>query len=163
MGKRLGPDDHELRRLLRKGLTHQEIADMYNVARHSIASAASRAGLTRSRIQYRVTELWQPIKAEHAAAGRLNMLRSLERKKRGEELSPKIERSLARFLEYLEQSGSVVAYVPDVESAEGAFQFIDRNTIPPEYLDDELPVVNVRLTVPVIAEIMKRKAVGAGS
>lgn len=125
---RIIPSDRELQRLVNKGFTHQEIADIISeesgtpIARSTVSAALSRAGMTE-RIRYDEIIPWSPIKVEHNYHYALTMLRLLARRNEGDELDDEKNARLDSWIEKLTNNNAVVVYVPD--SAVG-FHYVER-------------------------------------
>ena len=157
MADRLGPSNRDLERYLEQGLTQQEIADKYHVAKGTIASLVHRAGLSSDRLKYRTTRLWSPIHDRHQAKHELNMLRSREKQLKGEELTKRVEGRLDSFLDRLDASNSVIAYAP---ATDDGFYVLDRNDVPNHLIDSKLPIVTERLTLDAIDGILRGVVAG---
>jgi hypothetical protein len=153
MADRLGPSDRDLERHLTQGLTHKEIADKYGVAKGTIASLASRAGLSGERLKYRTTKFWSPVHDRHQARHELNMLRARERQIKGEKVTSRELGRLSSFLDHLDATSTVVGYAPD--TPEGFF-FLDRDGVPADMIDTELPIVTRRLTLDAVVTMLQR-------
>lgn len=82
VAKRLVPGPDELRTLLDKGMTHQEVADSVGVTRAAISSAARRYGFERTWPRYSELIPWH-VKTEHGTHYALRMLRVEARLRRG--------------------------------------------------------------------------------
>lgn len=126
---RLLPSDSELRHLVERGLTHQQIADWVlehlgqKVSRSSVSVALSRAGLSKEAMRYRDELPWR-VKAEHLTEYPARMLRLLGRRRADIELTPDEDSRLDAWLEALEESDWVVAYSP-----EAGFLYVDADEI----------------------------------
>lgn len=164
MATRLGPSDRWLERMLQKGITdHQDLADRWfkesgnRVARGTIASLIHRAGLSRDRTRYRLTEMWSPIKREHGLRYTMYALRYLQRQLDGEELDEVNAGRVRSFLAGVGADG-VVAYVPSTPIDEDPYFILDRNEVPAELIDHELPVVTQPLTRQVLSKIAHQRS-----
>ena len=121
---RLIPDSTELRRLVRQGKTHAEIADLVyertgqRVTRGAVSSAISRAGLSSPANRYKDQLPWR-VRIEHSKHYAARMLRLLGRREGGEELNEQDVARLDAWLDRLRAEGVIVAYAPDTE--EGFF------------------------------------------
>lgn len=124
---RVIPDAQELRRLVREGHTHQDIADMVRettgqpVTRGAVSSAISRAGLSTPGKRYQRTLPWR-VKIEHSKHYAARMLRLLGRRMEGLELHPADEARLDSWLAKLDAENSIVVYAP--ETTDG-FHYMD--------------------------------------
>lgn len=125
---RIIPSDRELQKLVKKGYTHQEIADIISkesgtpIARSTVSAALSRAGMT-DRVRYEETIPWSPIKVEHNYHYALTMLRLLARRNEGDALDDEKNTRLDSWIQKLNDNNAVVVYVP--ESASG-FHYVER-------------------------------------
>ena len=143
---RVIPDATTLRRLVREGKTHQDIADMVYqttgqpVTRGAVSSAISRAGLSTPGKRYERTLPWR-VKVEHSKHYAARMLRLLGRRLEGLPLHETDEARLDSWLARLEAEHAVVAYVPETEDG---FYYMD----PPADWDHDLPIIpdTLRLT-----------------
>jgi len=124
------PSDKDLAKFVRQGMTHQEIADHiekqtgHRVARASVSSALSRAGLT-NRVRYEETIPWERIKIQHNHHYALQMLRLLARRNAGETLSEDKENRLNSWIEKLQQANAVTVYLPD---SDDGFYYVKRKS-----------------------------------
>jgi len=116
---RLLPPVQDLKKLVEKGMTHQEIAEHLNrakgikVSRSAISAALSRAGLTeREGHRYRDEIPWR-VKTHHLTQYPARMLRLLGRFNQGMLLSSEEENRLDAWLASLGENNAVVAYCPD--------------------------------------------------
>lgn len=146
---RIIPSDRELQKLVDKGFTHQEIADMISkesgtpIARSTVSAALSRAGMT-DRIRYEETIPWSPIKVEHNYHYALTMLRLLARRNEGDELDDEKNTRLDSWIEKLTNNNAVVVYVP--ESVHG-FHYVERKPGDGKALTSlRVPAVSVKTT-----------------
>ena len=143
---RVIPDATTLRRLVREGHTHQDIADMVRedtgvpVTRGAVSSAISRAGLSTPGKRYEHTLPWR-VKIEHSKHYAARMLRLLGRRLEGNPLHETDDARLDSWLEKLHAENAVVAYIP--ETTEG-FHYMD----PPDGWDHDVPIIpeTLRLT-----------------
>jgi hypothetical protein len=92
------------------------------VARSTVASALSRAGLTE-RLRYDKVIPWSPMRVEHNAHYALTMLRLLARQRAGHNLSDDQEARLESWLAKLAEDKAVVTY--RYESPDG-FYYVPR-------------------------------------
>lgn len=112
------PSDVILAKWREEGLTLNEIVDRIErqegvrVARSTVASALSRAGLT-DRVRYDRVIPWTPIKVEHNAHYALTMLRLLARRRSGFDLTEDQASRLDSWLVKLKDDKAVVTYVYD--------------------------------------------------
>lgn len=120
--KRLLPSESTLKKWVEEGLSHQDIVDRVLerehvvVSKSAVAAALSRAGLTR-RVRYDKHIPWSPIRADHARAYQLSMLRFLARRDAGLPLTLDQSERLDSWLERMDREDAVVDYVYD--SADG--------------------------------------------
>lgn len=121
---RLIPDRTELRRLVREGKTHSDIAEIVyertgqRVTRGAVSAAISRAGLSTPAHRYSDHLPWR-VKIEHSKHYAARMLRLLGRRDNGEELSEGDNARLDAWVAKVEAERVVIAYAPDTE--EGFF------------------------------------------
>lgn len=114
---RVLPSDYLLARMVEQGMTHQQIAEKVSaeehipVTRQAVATALSRAGLT-NRVRYEETIPWT-VHIEHQHSIHLWMLRVHHRLTHGGSVSEDERRRYAGWRRRLEESGSVIMYVPD--------------------------------------------------
>lgn len=113
------PDQTTMRLWLEQGLTHQQIADRWeretniHVARSTVTRACIRYGLTTDTMnRYQEYVPWR-VRAPHAMAYPLRMLRLMGRKAQKGELSETEEKALASWLEKITTGNMIVAYDPD--------------------------------------------------
>lgn len=122
---RLLPSDQQLARLIRQGLTHQEIVDWvednlgHRVSRSTVSVALSRAGLSKEGMRYREELPWK-VKAEHLTEYPARMLRLLGRRRADIEMTADEDSRLDAWLESLEEREIVVAY-----ARERGFLYVD--------------------------------------
>ncbi|CAB4153192.1 hypothetical protein UFOVP609_51 [uncultured Caudovirales phage] len=116
---RLLPPIQELKKLVDKGMTHQEIAnhifDMsgFKVSRSAVSAALSRAGLTDISPRYQEEIPWR-VSVKHLTQYPARMLRLLGRRNTGRLPEASEEsRRLESWLDALHEQGLVVAYCPD--------------------------------------------------
>ncbi len=125
---RIIPSDRELEKLVNKGHTHQEIADIISketghpIARSTVSAALSRAGLT-DRVRYEETIPWSPIRVEHNYHYALSMLRLLARRNEGDVLDDEKNGRLDSWITKLENNNAVIVYVPESEKG---FHYVER-------------------------------------
>lgn len=121
---RLIPDSTELRRLVREGKTHADIAELVyertgqRVTRGAVSAAISRAGLSSPANRYTDHLPWR-VKIEHSKHYAARMLRLLGRRDNGEELAEGDSNRLDAWLAKISAENVVVAYAP--HTAEGFF------------------------------------------
>lgn len=124
MPARILPPVSDLRHMVERGMTHQEIADLvsrdtgYPVSRSTISSALHRAGSASSAKKYPEEIPWR-VKEQHQTHYAARMLRVLGRRRAGIRNSAEMDSRLDAWLEQLRDAGAVVAYVP--ETVEGFF------------------------------------------
>ena len=115
--------------MVRRGMTHQEIADHVfretgtRVTRGAVSAAISRANLSRPANRYEDCLPWT-VKVEHAKHYAARMLRLLGRRLSDVRLSQEDAKRLDSWLNTLKANHAVVAYAP--ETAEGFF-YVDAN------------------------------------
>lgn len=123
---RLLPEKDELLRMVRAGLTQQEIADEtfrrtgQRVTRAAVSAALARAGAPPMRNRYPELLPWR-VKIQHDAHYALRMLRAEARQRRGEELPHAETSRLETWKETLRRNQVVVHYDPD---APGGFFYV---------------------------------------
>lgn len=116
---RLLPPVQDLKKLVDKGLTHQQIADEvfrktgHRVSRTAISAALSRAGLTEREGHRYKEEIPWTVKTQHLTQYPARMLRLLGRNNYGTVLSAEESERLNAWLNMLEDSDAVVAYCPE--------------------------------------------------
>lgn len=126
---RLLPSDQDLARLVRQGLTHQQIVDWveenlgHRVSRSTVSVALSRAGLSKEAMRYRDELPWK-VKADHLTEYPARMLRLLGRRRAGIEMTADEDSRLDAWLDALEEREIVVAY-----SREQGFLYVDSDEI----------------------------------
>lgn len=110
--------------MLRRGMTHQEIADAvseatgHRVKRSTVSAALLRAGLSQPAKKY-PNEIPWTVKKEHLTHYAARMLRLLGRRNAGVQNSAEMDQRLDSWLDQLRQTHSVVTYVPNTD--EGFF------------------------------------------
>ena len=115
---RMLPPASDLARMVKAGLTHQQIADRINeetgqrVSRSTVSVALSRAGLTKDAMRYKQELPWK-VKAEHLTQYPARMLRLMGRRRALIDLTDEEAERLEAWLEGLAEKGLVVAYAPD--------------------------------------------------
>lgn len=123
---RLLPDSDELLRMVRQGMTQQEIADETfrrtgeRVTRAAVSAALARAGAPPMRNRYAELLPWR-VKVEHDNHYALRMLRAEARHRRGEQLPERELTRLETWRRTLLENGVVVHYDPD---APGGFFYV---------------------------------------
>lgn len=116
---RLLPPTTELRKLVKKGMTHQEIAEYLaetkniRISRSAISAALSRAGLTEREGHRYSNEIPWRVKSRHLTQYPVRMLRLLGRHNSGILLSSEEAERLDAWLATLDENRAVVAYCPD--------------------------------------------------
>lgn len=112
------PSDSILQRMVERGMTHQQIADAVSketgvrISRSTVSAALSRAGLT-NRVRYTDEIPWPVIKTEHNHHYALTMLRVRARIAAGAKVNDDMQARYESWLEKLDESNAVVAYVYD--------------------------------------------------
>lgn len=140
MPARILPDRTELEHMLRRGMTHQEIADAVasatgrQVKRSTVSAALLRAGLSQPSKKY-PNEIPWTVKKDHLTHYAARMLRLLGRRNAGIQNSAEMDQRLDSWLHQLGESKAVVTYVPNTD--EGFF-----------YVDGEPN----RLGIPIVEE-----------
>lgn len=120
MPARILPPTSELRQMVDRGMTHQQIADEvsrrtgYSVSRSTVSAALFRAGEASTAKKY-VDELPWTIKEEHQTHYAARMLRLLGRRRKGIANSAESDQRLDSWLLQLKRAGAVVVYYPDTE------------------------------------------------
>jgi uncharacterized protein (DUF2384 family) len=125
------PGPAELKNMLDRGMTHQEIADEvhrrtgHSVTRNAITMAIKRGGVEHRGIdRYEDLIPWR-VRDVHSRHYALAILRLEARRRRDKRLSPEEEKRLASWLAKLMRKDLVVYYEPD--STDG-FYLIPRRT-----------------------------------
>jgi hypothetical protein len=127
---RLLPPISELKQLVRRGYTHQQIVDHVLettgvvVSRSSVSAALSRAGLSKEASRYKDELPWR-VKGEHLTQYPARMLRLLGRRRAGTDLADVEADRLDAWLEALDEKGLVVAYCPDGDG----FLYVDADEV----------------------------------
>lgn len=127
MPARLLPDKTTLRRLVDEGMTHNEIVEWIadnldvSVARSTVASALSRAGLTEPGQRYTEQIPWR-VQQDHLKHYAARMLRLLGRRQANLPLTEDQEKRLDDWMNKMRKDHSVVVYLPD--SPDG-FYYVD--------------------------------------
>jgi len=124
MPAKILPDRTELEHMLRRGMTHQEIADKvfemtgHRVRRATVSAAVHRANLSKPAKKYPNEIPWR-VNEEHLMHYAARMLRLLGRRNAGIRNSTEMDQRLDAWLEQLHQAHAVVAYIPN--TSEGFF------------------------------------------
>jgi len=111
---RVSPTDKELEMYLRRGLTHEDIADEVfektgtRLGRSTISAAIVRAGLAVSQ-RYDEEIPWV-VKIEHQRDYPAKMLRCLGRKRAGLVITDEEQKRVTSWMDRMERDGTVVAY-----------------------------------------------------
>lgn len=138
MVARVLPEKSELEKMLRSGMTHQQIADAvaeqtgYPVSRSTVSAAIHRAGLSDANRRYTNEIPWR-VRTKHLNHYAVRMLRLLGRRRAGLDMSPDMVTRLENWLDMLRETHSVVTYLPDTN--EGFF-YVDG-----DFTDDGIPVI----------------------
>lgn len=117
---RVVPEAAELMRMIRRGMTTQQIADeVYDktgvrVTRQAVSAALARAGYDSLRPRYEDLIPWR-VKPVHGSHYALRMLRAEARRRAGEELGEMESRRLASWLKQLKMHKVVVHYDRDTD------------------------------------------------
>jgi hypothetical protein len=128
---RLLPPLQEILKLVEKGMTHAQIAEMVSastgelVSRSSVSAALSRADKT-NRIRYERHLPWT-VRNEHANLYHAIMLRFAARVELGEELSEANYKRYQSWKKALEQDNAVFHYEP--ETLKGFYRVLRRDGI----------------------------------
>lgn len=126
---RLLPSDQELARLVKQGLTHQQIVEWvfnnlgHRVSRSTVSVALSRAGLSKEGMRYRDELPWK-VRADHLTEYPARMLRLLGRRRADIEMTADEDARLDAWLDSLEERELVVAY-----SREYGFLYVESDEI----------------------------------
>lgn len=117
MNAKLVPDRLELKRLLDKGLTQREIAEMYGVSRSAIGMAKMTYGLEAGKKRERYMDMipWK-VRPEHRMHWDARMLRLEARRRAGQDLTDGQLRWLQGWRDDLEAANAVVMYNPRSEA-----------------------------------------------
>jgi len=143
-----GPDNGELRAWKAAGYTHRQMADKaaekYGEpwSPQLIAKRLSQAGLTREGHRYADAVPWK-VRGAHSKHYRLQLLRFMEKRDRGLLADDFWPRRIDNFIREIERLNVVVAYNPaaaDDDPQEVVFPFVDRSSIPPQYLHPRYPI-----------------------
>lgn len=124
MPAKILPPKHELKKMLDQGMTHREIAEAVSrqtgrpVNRSTVSAAITRAGLSGTAKKYPETLPWT-VREKHLTHYAARMLRLLGRRRAGVQNSAEMDQRLDAWLRQLEESHSVVVYLPETE--EGFF------------------------------------------
>ena len=124
---RLVPSDQELKRLLERGFTHDDIVahvwdtEHKRVSRSTVSAAISRAGLSETQNRYTDEIPWR-VSGQHLRDYQPRMLRLLGRRRAGETLNDLENSRLDNWLKMLAEDNAVVAYDPEV-----GFGYVDRS------------------------------------
>lgn len=132
MTAQMVPDQAQMRRYLKRGLTQAQIVEAWKedsgirVSRSAIAMAISRYGLssatTRARPRYEDTLPWR-VKREHTNHYDARMLRLEGRRREGNPMTERELQMLAQWKKLLDERNAVVTYAPDTEQG---FFWIER-------------------------------------
>ena len=139
---RLVPSEQELKRMLERGFTHDDIVahvwetERKRVHRSTVSAAISRAGLSQPQNRY-VQEIPWRVNGRHLRDYQPRMLRLLGRRRSGETLNDLEESRLNNWLQMLEADNSVVAYDPEV-----GFGYVDRS--PEDPVDTPIHATHIK-------------------
>ncbi len=117
------PEIWELREMIRRGMTYQEIGDGCGASRQAVHLALAAAGATRSRISYREFLPWS-LTPEDGNAFEAKMLKLFARSRLGLPLTPQAARRLDAFCTRCDELDVVVDYRPD--HPQGPFVYVPR-------------------------------------
>lgn len=138
---RLVPDKNTLIRWQEEGLTHEDMAERvytesgHRISRTAISAAFQRYGLAKEGKRYKATLPWTVV-GGHAKAMPARMLRLLGKRLQGDTpLNEQEQRQLDRWLEQLDEQGSIVGYDPDDDMG---FHYIDKSFR--DHDDDSIPI-----------------------
>ena len=118
MPARILPPTAELKALVAKGLTHQQIADVvsretgYKISRSTVSAALHRANESTPAKKYPDEIPWT-VREEHQTHYAARMLRLLGRRRAGITNSTEADKRLDSWLAQLKEAGAVVTYVED--------------------------------------------------
>lgn len=125
MGRnKLVPAKDELRKMLDRGMTHGQIAELVyertgaRITPAAVSVARNRYGLKRQIPRYPQALPWR-VKVEHNSRYVARMLRAHARRKAGLPLPPEVEKKLDTWINTLKVNNAVVHYNPNTE--EGFF------------------------------------------
>lgn len=129
-----GPREHELRLMVERGLTQQQICDEWEketglrVARSTISTAMARWNIEPANRRENYDDLlpWH-VDPDHQMAVEARMLRLEARRRRGKPLNDREQRHLTYWLEDLNANDAVVTY-----DEQRGFRLIKRQ---PEHTD----------------------------
>ena len=119
VARKLPPTD-ELVKMVRRGMTHQEIAERVSqeigepVARVTVTAALRRAGVEPTQPRYEDVIPWV-VSERHQNEWPVRMLRLLGRQRSDREISDKDEQQLNRWLAWMHHSNTVVGYCPSTD------------------------------------------------
>lgn len=123
------PDAAVLRRLRNQGMTYGEIADLYGVTESGVWRAFDRAGLISQRPTYRDVVPWT-VDRQFSRTQIMQYLRAMAKMQARLPVSDSQRRSVERWLEYMKESGVVLAYHPEAPpndaSSMGGFYYARR-------------------------------------
>lgn len=149
MPARILPPTSDLRQMVDRGMTHQQIADEvsrttgYPVSRSTVSAALFRAGEASTAKKYR-DELPWTIREPHQTHYAARMLRLLGRRRKGIANSAEADQRLDSWLRMLQKAGALVTYVPDTEDG---FKYVSISQVGQPRLPD----------VPIIEDIFQEK------
>lgn len=107
------PPDDDLKKLLEKGLTHQQIADAYGVTQQAVSGHVRLNNLAPAPPRYPAAVPWF-VKAEHRGQYALRMLRLYGKRESGKPLKPGQAAMLERYEKRLAGLNDVVDYAEDI-------------------------------------------------
>lgn len=123
------PDATVLRRLRNRGMTYQEIADLYGVTVSGVWRAFERANLIKSRPTYRDVVPWR-IDRKFSQTEVMRHLRTMAKMQAELPIPSRDEKSLLSWLDDMKRDGVILAYHPDAPpnaaSEPGGFYYVER-------------------------------------
>ena len=117
------PDPDEIRRMLERGKTQQQIADEYGTTKQAVSYHVRGRNLRPAPPRYDAYVPWQ-LRPEHRNSHTIHMLRAYARRTNGLELNPVEAKRLEGFIRRLEKLDAVVDYAPD--DYEAGFALVPR-------------------------------------
>ncbi|MFF0481091.1 hypothetical protein [Streptomyces sp. NPDC004435] len=123
------PSSDILRSHRAKGLTYDEIAELYGVTKGAVYLQLRDSKQTSKRPDHKRFIPWV-VRTEHSQARPATMLRYYSRREQGDEIPPVKERMLDKWLAEIKEANVVVCYnrdqVPNPASATGGWYYSKR-------------------------------------